>query len=543
MKEGRPIRCAIYTRKSTEEGLEQTFNTLDAQREACEAYIKSQVGEGWQALAEPYDDGGFSGGNMDRPAVQRLLADVDAGRVDIIVVYKVDRLTRSLMDFARIVERLDARGVSFVSVTQAFNTTSSMGRLTLNVLLSFAQFEREVTGERIRDKIAASKARGIWMGGNLPLGYDLGERRLLVNEAEAEQVRYIFRRYLALGSGVDLMTELRNGEIISKRWTARSGRVMGGTHYSCGSRYYILQNRLYLGEVVHRGTSHPGEHDAIVPDELFAEVQALLASNRRKRTERPRRAAACPLAGLVYDAEGVPMSPSFSYGRGGRLYRYYVSASVLPGREIKKGAANVIRRAPAAPLEKLVLDRLIRLLSAEAPLEWSDLKELLCRVELRERSIHLVFDGGLLAEPHEATASLLARLSERVTGDRLVSDENGELRLICDRRGKFRGGEVRGGEKLNSGGANGELAVMLRRAHLLLEVHAMSPMAPEQHHTASAPEGQRPRRLMAAGLIAPEIQKMILKGSVIGSVAPPLNGEGLPLLWSDQVALIAGNGG
>src|SRR3954454_19258657 len=216
------VRCAIYTRKSTEEGLDQVFNTLDAQREACEAYIKSQAGEGWRALPDHYDDGGFSGGNMERPAIKRLLADVHAGKLDAIVVYKVDRLTRSLTDFSRIVERLDARGVSFVSVTQAFNTTTSMGRLTLNVLLSFAQFEREVTGERIRDKIAASKAKGMWMGGNVPLGYDLHDRRLFVNPAEAEQVRKIFDRYLALASGVALMKELRRNAIFSKRWVSRS---------------------------------------------------------------------------------------------------------------------------------------------------------------------------------------------------------------------------------------------------------------------------------------------------------------------------------
>jgi DNA invertase Pin-like site-specific DNA recombinase len=318
MKEARArgrIRCAIYTRKSTEEGLDQAFNSLDAQREACEAYIKSQAGEGWRPLADRYDDGGFSGGNMARPGIQRLLADVETGKVDVIVVYKVDRLTRSLMDFARIVERLDACGVSFVSVTQAFNTTTSMGRLTLNVLLSFAQFEREVTGERIRDKVAASKAKGMWMGGNVPLGYDLQERKLLVSPAEAKQVRHIFSRYACLRSAVALLKELREEGIVSKRWIARSGRILGGTSVQCGALYYILQNRLYLGQVVHRGKSHKGEHEAIVSEELFAAVQEILAENRREKGRRPTRAACCPLAGQVFDAEGVSMSASFSYGR------------------------------------------------------------------------------------------------------------------------------------------------------------------------------------------------------------------------------------
>jgi site-specific DNA recombinase len=285
------LRCAIYTRKSTEEGLEQEFNTLDAQRAACEAYIMSQAGEGWLLVSDRYDDGGWSGGNMDRPALKRLLNDILMGRIDVVVVYKVDRLTRSLIDFSRIVESFDTRSVSFVSVTQAFNTTSSMGRLTLNVLLSFAQFERDVTGERIRDKIAASKARGIWMGGNLSLGYDVKDRKLVIVEEEAELVRHIYTRYLELGSVLPLVKELNDAGIHSKSWTARNGNARGGLRFGCGAIYHILSNRLYLGEIVHKGQRHKGEHEAIISPELLDAVARMLANNRVKRSRRKNKSA------------------------------------------------------------------------------------------------------------------------------------------------------------------------------------------------------------------------------------------------------------
>ncbi|WP_246692739.1 recombinase family protein [Methylobacterium sp. WL64] len=298
------LRCAVYTRKSSEEGLEQTFNSLDAQREACVAYVASQRHEGWQLLPALYDDGGYSGGTMERPALKRLLADVAAGKIDVVVVYKVDRLTRALSDFAKIVEVLDRRGASFVSVTQAFNTTSSMGRLTLNVLLSFAQFEREVTGERIRDKIAASKRKGMWMGGLPPLGYDVAERKLVVNAAEAETVRLIFRRYCCLRSVRLLAAELAQAGIHSKARRAVDGGNFGGQPLGRGALYAMLANRLYRGEVVHKGEAYPGEHVAIVDVELFAEAQAILALNRVERDEGVRAEAPSLLAGLVYDAAG-----------------------------------------------------------------------------------------------------------------------------------------------------------------------------------------------------------------------------------------------
>jgi DNA invertase Pin-like site-specific DNA recombinase len=299
------VRCAIYTRKSTEEGLDQEFNSLDAQYEACTAYVTSQRHEGWTLNRERYDDGGFSGGNMDRPALKRLLGDVEAGRVDTILVYKVDRLTRALSDFAKIVDVLDARGASFVSITQAFNTTTSMGRLTLNVLLSFAQFEREVISERVRDKIAASRKKGMWMGGSVPLGYDLQDRKLVVNEAEAETVRHIMRRYTELRCGRLLLAELKEKGVLTKQRPER-----GGGQFQRGSLFYLLNNRTYLGEVQHRGTFYPGEHERIVGQQLWEAVQTALADSRTSERRRATCKSPSLLVGLVFDELGRRMQPS-----------------------------------------------------------------------------------------------------------------------------------------------------------------------------------------------------------------------------------------
>ena len=330
-KSGRQrLRCAIYTRKSTEEGLEQDFNSLDAQREAGEAFILSQKHEGWVILPTQYDDGGYSGRTLERPALQRLLADIGGSKVDIVVVYKIDRLTRSLLDFAKIVEVFDAHSVSFVSVTQAFNTATSMGRLTLNVLLSFAQFEREVTGERIRDKIAASKKKGMWMGGYPPLGYDVKDRKLVINEAEAETVRYIFSRYQELGSVRLLKEQLYAGGIVSKRRTAPDGRPYGGKPIARGALYHMLQNHLYRGEIVHKNQAYPGEHEPIIDDDLWHEVQKTLAANRVDRGAGKGDHHLSLLAGLIYDAHGGLMTPSHAVKKGVR-YRYYVSKSLLTG--------------------------------------------------------------------------------------------------------------------------------------------------------------------------------------------------------------------
>lgn len=335
------VRCAIYTRKSSEEGLEQEFNSLHAQREACEAFIASQRHEGWNALPDLYDDGGYSGGSMERPGLRQLLADIDAGKVQVVVVYKVDRLTRALADFAKIVEAFDAKGVSFVSVTQQFNTTTSMGRLTLNVLLSFAQFEREVTGERIRDKIAASKKKGMWMGGYPPLGYDVCDRKLVMSTPEAEIVRHIFTRYVDLGSVRELKTELDRVGIVSKIRTSKTGNVSGGKHLSRGALYKMLSNRIYIGEIVHKEKSYPGEHVAIVDAELWERVQTLLNDNAVERRAGTNAKDPSLLTGLVFDDEGNPLTPSHANKQGVR-YRYYVGdqndgkpSTRLPGREIE----------------------------------------------------------------------------------------------------------------------------------------------------------------------------------------------------------------
>jgi site-specific DNA recombinase len=351
-KSSQIFRCAIYTRKSSEDGLEQEFNSLDAQREACEAYVTSQRHAGWIALPDMYDDGGLSGGTMERPALQRLLADIRAGKIQIIVVYKVDRLTRSLADFAKIVDVLDAHGASFVSVTQQFNTTTSMGRLTLNMLLSFAQFEREIAGERIRDKIAASKAKGMWMGGNVPLGYDVKDRKLVVNETEASTVRMIFRRYAELGSVALLKAELDRVGIVSKRREGAGGALSGGQRFSRGALYLMLQNRLYCGEVAHKGQIYPGQHAAIIESELWQLVQEKLAENRQKRSLAVGAEAPSLLAGLVIDSDGNRMTPTHATKRG-RRYRYYVSASLLAS-DRPQGHGGM--RAPAGDIEGLVLE-------------------------------------------------------------------------------------------------------------------------------------------------------------------------------------------
>jgi DNA invertase Pin-like site-specific DNA recombinase len=348
------LRCAIYTRKSSEEGLEQDFNSLDAQREACEAFIASQKREGWTLIGEMYDDGGFSGATMERPAFQRLLSNMSAGWIDVVVVYKVDRLTRSLSDFAKIVEIFDRHTVSFVSVTQQFNTTSSMGRLTLNILLSFAQFEREVTGERIRDKIAASKKKGIWMGGQPALGYDVKDRKLILNNAEAETVRHIFRRYTELKTVRELKEALDGAGIMSKVRTASDGSRYGGRPIARGALYLMLQNRIYRGEIVHKGNSYPGEHEAIVDETLWNNVQAILAQNRVERVNGTPGNEPNLLTGILFDAQGGRMSPTHANKKGTR-YRYYISRSLLGGSAKAKAQGQ---RIPAVTLESLVICRI-----------------------------------------------------------------------------------------------------------------------------------------------------------------------------------------
>jgi DNA invertase Pin-like site-specific DNA recombinase len=348
-------RCAIYTRKSSEEGLEQEFNSLAAQREACEAYIRSQCHEGWVLARARYDDGGFSGGNMERPALQQLLADIRARRIDIVVVYKVDRLTRSLADFGRLVEVFDAQDVSFVSVTQQFNTTSSMGRLTLNVLLSFAQFEREVTGERIRDKIAASKKKGMWMGGNVPLGYDANERTLVINPAEAETVRLIFALYLQFGCVRRVKQEADRLGLKTKRRTTANGCERGCKPLSRGHIYRLLANPIYTGQIAHKGQLYPGQHPALIDAETWAAVRDQLAAKARRHRSQADAAEPSLLAGMLTDGHGNRFTPSHAV-RSGRRYRYYVSAAALT--ETSEDTAQVCRLA-AQEVESAVISILV----------------------------------------------------------------------------------------------------------------------------------------------------------------------------------------
>jgi DNA invertase Pin-like site-specific DNA recombinase len=343
------LRAAVYTRVSTDERLDQAYNSLDAQRDACEAYVASQRAEGWVLVRDRYDDGGFSGGTLERPALKRLLADIEQGLVDVIVVYKIDRLSRSLMDFAKLVETMEAHRVTFVSVTQSFNTTTSMGRLTLNILLSFAQFEREVIGERIRDKFAASKARGMWMGGKVPLGYDVANRKLVVNEAEAVRVRRVFELFAETSSGVETVRWLQ-----TERVTAKSGRPLDK-----GDVYKILNLRTYVGEVEHKGNVYRGEHQAIVPRDLWDRSHAILQVSPRSRAGQNRQHAPALLKGLIFGVDGRALSPTHCV-KNGRLYRYYVAQRVLKG-----GAAcddSIVRRVSAAEIEAAVVDQVRALL-------------------------------------------------------------------------------------------------------------------------------------------------------------------------------------
>ena len=398
----RSLRCAVYTRVSTDQGLEQDFNSLDAQREASEAYIKSQAHEGWRLLRDHYDDGGYSGGSMVRPALQKLLADIEARRIDVVVVYKVDRLTRSLADFAKLVEMFDKHGVSFVSVTQSFNTTTSMGRLTLNVLLSFAQFEREVTGERIRDKIAASKRKGMWMGGVVPLGYRVEDRALHVVEDHAEIVRSLFRRYLEAGSVVRLKQQVDTENIRIPIRVDGAGRSTGGGLLSRGHIYKILSNPIYVGRIAHKGQVHEGQHPPIVTQDLWDQVQQSLRDHMgAARTKRTRQASEALLAGKLFDDRGNRMSPSWAR-KGPKRWRYYVSQAVL---QADKGKAGSIVRVPAADVEALVAEALGKL-SSNCSASQTGIRDLIDRVEISRTAVQIHVSEAAEVEADARTLTL-----------------------------------------------------------------------------------------------------------------------------------------
>jgi site-specific DNA recombinase len=385
MKTGsaKAVRCAVYTRVSTDQKLEQDFNSLDAQYDASQAYVRSQAHAGWTLLRGKYNDGGFSGGDTDRPALQRLLEDVRAGKIDVIVVYKVDRLTRSLSDFAKLVELFDKHNVSFVSVTQQFNTTTSMGRLTLNVLLSFAQFEREVTSERIRDKISASKRKGLWVGGMVPLGYDTKDRKITVNEAEAERVRTIFRSYLKLGSLNLLMAELRDRGIVSKIRKLRTGKKVGGIPLTRGPLAHLLRNRFYIGEIHFKGEALQGEQSAILDRDLFEAVQVKLSEQATDHTATRMQSSAL-LTGRIFDDRGNRMTPSHAR-KGNTKYRYYLSSALFNGTA---DGAGSVRRVPATDIEALVIQSVRKHLKPAQPIDDRSLVEThVARVEVQPTQV------------------------------------------------------------------------------------------------------------------------------------------------------------
>ena len=402
-------RCAIYTRKSSEEGLEQEFNSLHAQREACEAFIKSQKHEGWQLIKTAYDDGGISGGTMQRPALKQLLAEIAEGKIDIIVVYKVDRLTRSLADFAKMVELFDKHQVSFVSVTQQFNTTTSMGRLTLNVLLSFAQFEREVTGERIRDKIAASKAKGMWMGGPIPLGYEVLDRKLVINEKDAKTVQYIFDKYLELGCVRLLKGYLEQNNITNKNRVKEDGTIIKGKQLSRGCLYNILSNPIYIGQIRHKKLIHQGLHDAIIENAVWDQVQQKLKISTVKSTTN-RKTQSSLLIGKLFDETGEHLTPSHANKKGKR-YRYYISQSLktntreqnktgwrIPAQEIENIVIQATKEildddsAIASNLQEAQIgaDQMLQILAKAKTISNSNILEIVQRVELSQNSMCII---------------------------------------------------------------------------------------------------------------------------------------------------------
>jgi DNA invertase Pin-like site-specific DNA recombinase len=420
------LRCAIYTRKSTEHGLELEFNSLDAQREACEAYIKSQASLGWKAITQPYDDPAFSGGNLERPALQRLLKDIDAGKVDVVIVYKIDRLTRSLADFAKLVEAFDARSISFVAVTQQFNTTTSMGRLTLNVLLSFAQFERELSSERVRDKVAASRRKGKWTGGTVPLGYEARDKKLVINPTEAETVRTIFRRYTELQSFGRLVADLDKCGIVTKRRNTKVKKFNGGIPFTYGPLAHFLKNRIYIGETSHGGKWYPGEHKAILDRKTFDKVQKLLGANKTKRKVKRSESGAL-LMGKLFDDRGNAMSPSFSTKNGAR-YRFYVSSAILRGRKTEAGS---VARVSAANIERALINALRqRLRIDEAVLDADIIGTYVERADLSNRAVKISTTPAAKIRSNQFTipwqprqagsASFVAATSERQPDAKLV---------------------------------------------------------------------------------------------------------------------------
>lgn len=558
----RVIRCAIYTRKSTEEGLDQAYNSLDAQREACQAYVLSQTGEGWTALPDRYDDGGFSGGSMERPALQSLLSKIDRGLIDVVVVYKIDRLTRSLADFAKIVERFEKRNVSFVSVTQAFNTTSSMGRLTLNVLLSFAQFEREVTAERIRDKFSASRKKGIFMGGCPPLGYDAKDRKLVINEPEAATVRSIFKSYLELASVSKLRAELDAKGITTKSWISTRGKAMGGGRWYIGSLRHILRNRVYIGEAVHKGTPYSGEHLPIISRELFEQVQMKLDGNRTAHKRKNTIGSSALLTGLIFDEAGNTMSPSTSRKPNGRSYLYYVSQARLQRRD-----PDAMRPIPAAAIDEIVCDRL-RLIVAVSnsatkvimkeqaeeppvpdPHSMRDLvRERVARIEVSVGRVAITFNTLPSADQIGIKAKKFSEsLRARLPANDRVEERDEQLVLTIPVQFQLRGGikRVEGWDqadwKTPSERYDVALIKALAQAHEWRElIERGEVLTLEQIVERTSHDRSYVRRILKLAFLAPDIQRAILTGRQPKSLTlAALADLDLPLLWQTQRTLLS----
>jgi len=544
------IRCAIYTRKSTEEGLEQEFNSLDAQAEACAAYITSQRHEGWIPVDKQYDDGGYSGGSMERPGLKRLMADVEAGKVDVIVVYKVDRLTRALSDFAKIVDVLDGAGASFVSVTQSFNTTTSMGRLTLNVLLSFAQFEREVTGERIRDKIAASKKKGMWMGGPLPLGYDVKDRKLLINKNEAKTVRHIFERYCALKSIGALAGELHRDGIRSKSRIYRDGRKAGNQVFGKGALAHLLQNRIFIGQITHKDQSYAGEHKPIIERKLWDTVQALIHANRNNHRLQSQADQPSPFAGMLSDGMGRAMTPTHAK-RGNRRYHYYVTrpqntdgtsppdAWRIPASEIERPVrsrivawlrdeagivaqcGDLVRKVPSQNLIDDCAALAVRFETATP----SRLRDILLgidlHIKLNEDGVTLNFDASKLAQylyPKLSISETVANITIPIA--MTLAKRGQELRLI-----------FASSEPVQTKRIDAKLIGLIAKAESAYLTLSSS---------ESVPSNQRPHlaRLARLKFLAPDIVTAILEGRqpAMLSARKMLRATGVPHCWKAQRA-------
>ncbi|HVR90217.1 MAG TPA: recombinase family protein [Novosphingobium sp.] len=552
------FRCAVYTRKSTEDGLEQEFNSLDAQYAACAAYALSQQHEGWVLNPERYDDGGFSGGNMQRPGLQRIMADVAAGKVDIILLYKIDRLTRSLADFAKIVEVLDKAEASFVSITQSFNTTTSMGRLTLNMLLSFAQFEREVTGERIRDKIAASKRRGMWMGGRVPLGYDVIDRRLVVNEPDAKLVRHIMQRYLALGSVVELVDELNREGRRTKVQEMTSGPHRGGCAFRRGTLYHLLSNPIYRGKIVHKSECFDGEHESIVAEELWNDVQAVLADRAQGHSRRLKAKHPSLLVGKLLDGEGRAMTTNHACKPGVR-YRYYnTRTDLLDG--------TPAWRVSAHDLEQLVCTRIAELLTDQHAL-----CELLCDSSDDAQIVRKVIDASDVMAAQLRSGSFITRapIVEAVVAQVALQDDSIDItlrargllaalcvdvelgvatdpiQLSCPATKVRRGHQLRlvipaPGNHVLPATRDEKLITLVAEAHAVGRLLKANP----DKSIASIAAGERRCRsrltqLVALSCLAPDIVTAIVEGRQPQSLTVrSLLGTELPLAWSEQRAAL-----